>query len=426
VSVEQIVIGNEAADKLVAFLDDAHWRRVLIVDDPNTAEVAGDELSAALNAAGHTVTRHQFLERSDLLADQSALNAVRNRLETDEPDGAIAVGSGVINDVTRYATFLERRPYIAFPTAASMDGYASNVAAMQFDGLKLTFAAHAPRAIFADPAVLASAPKPMTIWGLGDLLGKATAHFDWRLARGLFGEHFCPEVEDVVARPMRRATQITQALCAGDPVALGELIDGLILSGIAMSMFGNSRPASGCEHHASHFWDLLAFRGMRPHHPHGLQVGYATRFALRIQRAALARIEEIAPPFLTVAQPSKEEAAWIGPDNSALAEVRRDKERALDAASTSAGEDLMSFANVRTLLDEAEQVFDEVDAALATAGFPLAVGFAGVDEAALRATFRYANRLRSRYSVLSLLESQRALKGIDDEIVSSTLIGDHA
>ena len=60
----------------------------------------------------------------------------------------------------------------------------------------------------------------------------------------------------------------------------------LIDSGLAMAAVGSSRPASGCEHHASHLWDLLAGRGVRPRALHGLQVGYATVFAMRLQRYA--------------------------------------------------------------------------------------------------------------------------------------------
>ena len=56
-----------------------------------------------------------------------------------------------------------------------MDGYASSVAAMQVDGVKVTYPARAPGAIFADPRVCAAAPAELTRAGIGDLLGKATA-----------------------------------------------------------------------------------------------------------------------------------------------------------------------------------------------------------------------------------------------------------
>ena len=92
------------------------------------------------------------------------------------------MGSGVITDITRYAAHLEDRDFVSVPTAASMDGYASGVAAMEFGGVKVTYPARAPLAIFADPAVLAAAPAELTRSGLGDLLGKATARIDWLAA----------------------------------------------------------------------------------------------------------------------------------------------------------------------------------------------------------------------------------------------------
>src|SRR5258707_12042470 len=82
------------------------------------------------------------------------------------------------------------------------------------------------------------------------------------------------------------ATANVEWVMEGEPSAVVGLLEGLIESGIAMALVGSSRPASGCEHHASHFWDLLASRGLRAHAPHGLQVGYATRFAMRLQRFA--------------------------------------------------------------------------------------------------------------------------------------------
>ena len=86
-------------------------------------------------------------------------------------------------------------------------------------------------------------------------------------------------------------------LMAGEPAALRDLLDGLIESGLNIARFGNSRPASGLEHHASHFWDLLASRGMHEQASHGLQVGYATGFGMRMQRYAFGGgVPELSPP----------------------------------------------------------------------------------------------------------------------------------
>ena len=167
-----------------------------------------------------------------------------------------------------------------------MDGYASSLAAMQVEGVKVTYPARAPVAIYADPRVAAAAPPELTRAGLGDLLAKATARVDWLASHLLYGEPFDADVAELIASPLRFAVENTSRVVAGEPAAVGELLDGLIRSGLAMARAGSSRPASGCEHHASHFWDLVAAHGRREHGSHGLQVGYATRFAMRLQRFA--------------------------------------------------------------------------------------------------------------------------------------------
>ncbi|EQD53494.1 3-dehydroquinate synthase, partial [mine drainage metagenome] len=166
---------------------------------------------------------------------EHAVGAVRDAHASARPDGVLAVGAGVVNDVTRYATFLDGVSYVSVPTAPSMDGYASSVAAMQFDGVKVTLPAHAPCGIFADPVVLAAAPPEMIVWGFGDLIGKATARFDWVLGHGASGEPFCEMVEARVLVPLTRCVEDVGNLLAGDEDAIVALTTGLVESGVAMA-----------------------------------------------------------------------------------------------------------------------------------------------------------------------------------------------
>ena len=102
---------------------------------------------------------------------------------------------------------------------------------------------------------------------------------------------------DLMLEPLEFAVSQAARIADAQPEAVAELLRGLIQSGRAIALAGSSRPASGCEHHASHFWDLLAARGLREHGSHGLQVGYATRFALRLQRFAYAGpLRSLRPP----------------------------------------------------------------------------------------------------------------------------------
>ncbi|MCU1490754.1 MAG: glycerol-phosphate dehydrogenase [Acidimicrobiaceae bacterium] len=414
--LEELVLKEGALESLGAFLQAKGWRELVVVGDANTFEVLGERVVADLVSGGHLLTPVVFPERHGLLADEAATDRVRAAIATSGAPAAIVVGSGTLNDITRYASFLEGRPYCSVPTAASMDGYASSVAAMQFGGVKLTFPAQAPLAIFTEPSVLAGAPSEMTTWGLGDLSGKVSACFDWRLGHAVTGEPYCPAVESRVLTPLAECVGAVDRILSGDEEGIAVLASGLIESGVAMAMQGNSRPASGSEHHASHFWDLLAYRGLRAHAPHGLQVAYATGFVGALQRAALDGLDlplvEVPGAF------AEDEVAWLGEGDPTLAGVREQKATAFVDYSRRWPPPAADVENLQERLVALGPLFQQVDVALARAGVPTSPGFLEVDQDMLAATLRFANRLRSRFSVLDLLESQGRLAPEVDRLLS--------
>lgn len=417
VAIDEIVVSASAIERLAASAGAQRWRDVLLVMDPNTEEAAGSRVARELADAGVHPATLRFADRAGLAANEDAVAVARARLRAMDPDGVVAVGSGVLTDITRFAAHREGRGFVSVPTAASMDGYASSLAAMEFGGVKVTFPAVAPRAIFADPAVLAAAPAELTRSGLGDLLGKASARTDWMAAHLLYGEAFCPAVDARVREPLIYAAEHVDAVLRHEPAAIERLAHGLLQSGIAMAMVGSSRPASGCEHHASHFWDLLAARGLRDHAPHGLQVGYATQFAMRLQRFAFGGgVTALARPLDREAE-AGEERAWLGEPSPAIEEAMLQKRRfiAEHAGRWPAGEE--HWAALRARLSPALELFPAIERALAAAGMPAEPDVLGIDPATLRAAFRYGNRLRARYTVIDFLEGQGAL----DEALDAAL-----
>ncbi len=419
VDIRRVAIAADANERLAAHAGAERWRAALLVMDPNTEEAAGSSVARELEGAGVRVVRLRFAARSGLRADDEAVTTVRRVMREREDAAAIAVGSGVITDVVRYAAHLEDRDFVSVPTAASMDGYASSMAAMERRGVKVTFPARAPEAIFADPAVIAAAPPEMTRSGLGDLLGKGTARTDWLAGHLLYGEAFCGEVDARMLRPLTYAAGHADAVLSGERAAVERLLGGLVESGIAMAMMGSSRPASGCEHHASHFWDLLAGRGRRPHAPHGLQVGYATRFAMGLQRFAFAGgVPTLAPPR-RVELLDAGAREWLGdPPPDTVVEATEGK-RAFLAANAGRWPDESEWDELRSRLADPLQLFPAIESALGAADIPTAPGFLGIDEATLRATFRYSNRLRARYTTVDFLEGQ----GMLDDPIEAALGG---
>ena len=134
---------------------------------------------------------------------------------------------------------------MSYPTAASMDGFVSSVAAMTIDGRKVTLPSKAPVALFAYPSVFSSAPLRLTLSGVGDILGKYISLFDWRAAHYLMEEVLDDKLIDLINRAIDK-------MLALDPEDAGfstAVMEGLVMTGMTIQYHGSSRAASGAEHH---------------------------------------------------------------------------------------------------------------------------------------------------------------------------------
>jgi glycerol-1-phosphate dehydrogenase [NAD(P)+] len=413
----EVVIAEDALARLAERVASERWSGALVVMDPNTREAAGADAASELSQAGVDVCELVFEAREGLLAGRDEVQRVRDRIV--EGRALVAVGSGVITDIVRYAAHRSERDFLSVPTAASMDGYASSVAALQLDGFKVTYPARAPLAIYADPRVVAGAPPELTRAGIGDLLAKASARTDWLAANLLYGERFDPQVAQRVQGPLSVASSTVPELLAGDPKAIEALLGGLVESGVAMAIFGSSRPASGCEHHASHFWDLLAARGLRPHAPHGLQAGYATHFAMRLQRFAFAgAVATLAPPAAPTDPLGQADARdWLGDPSAEIVDAVAEKQRFVMKRAGAWPVDQPAWEAVRSRIAPALAQAAGIERALTLAGIPGEPGYLDVDERMLRATFRHATRLRARYTTVDFLEGQGALESAIDAML---------
>ena len=209
----------------------------------------------------------------------------------------IAFGSGTIHDLTRYTAFKLNIPFLSVPTAASVDGFASTVAAMTFKGFKVTIPAKAPLAIFADTAIISRAPRYLTAAGVGDLLAKFTALVDWKISHLLTGEYLCDKIVTITEEALQTLLNVIDDLALQKEEAFEPLMYGLILSGLGMQMIGNSRPASGAEHHLSHLWEMHVIND-EIKALHGEKVGVGLSYVCERYRSLLELKE--APAFKEV------------------------------------------------------------------------------------------------------------------------------
>lgn len=235
-----------------------------------------------------------LLPGSGLHADEYSTADMLAKLEPDV-EVIFAIGGGPLHDIVRYCARERGIPFVSIPTAASCDGFSAEVAAMTWGGIKKTMSCQAPVLVVADTDILRAAPKHLLLSGIGDVLGKYIALAEWRMAHVLTGESFCQSIHDHMKNAVDRIWDNCVPALAGDSEALADVTAGLMLSGIAMQLFGNSRPASGAEHHISHLLEIdpeALSLGCRA--SHGEKVGVGTLLVSR-EYHRLAEIEDISP-----------------------------------------------------------------------------------------------------------------------------------
>ena len=217
-----------------------------------------------------------ILPAENLHADNHAVDLLMAQLPA-HCDYLIAIGSGSIHDLTRYCAYERNIPFVSCPTAASVDGFCSSVAAMTWHGFKKTLTAVSPKIVVADLDVISQAPMFLTRSGFGDMIGKYIALSDWKIGHLLTGEHFCEKIYTMTREATSAVLESADGVCRGEAAAYGNLIYGLLMSGLAMQLMGNSRPASGAEHHISHLIEMQPESlGLSSTALHGEKVGVGT------------------------------------------------------------------------------------------------------------------------------------------------------
>ena len=285
VDIQAIRVGSGVIQELPGILRDLGASHIFLVADNYTYEAAGRQVEQLLDQAGLAYHKRVFQTETPLVPNEYALGSVLAAM-TSQDDMLLAVGSGTLNDVTKYVSARTGIPYVIAATAPSMDGYASTVAPTILDGFKTTLPAVYPAAIVADVDILKDAPMPMLTAGFGDIIGKFTSLADWRLSHQLNGEYYCPEVAGVIEAAVETCAANAKALAQREPQAIQAVTEALILSGLAMGMVGVSRPASGAEHQMAHYWEMDALRRGEVHPLHGNAVGVGTVLAASLYEMA--------------------------------------------------------------------------------------------------------------------------------------------
>lgn len=200
----------------------------------------------------------------------------------------VGIGGGKVIDAAKYAAYLRKLPFISVPTSASSDGFSSASASLTVEGRRASVPARLAYGIIADTEVIKSAPEKFLYSGIGDMVSKITALYDW-IFEEQAGYSVVNDFAVMIAKKAVNSFVRTPFESVQDDLFLRELLDSLAMSGIANEIAGSSAPTSGSEHLISHALDKM----LEQPQLHGVQVGIATYLMSRVQDHRYKRVNTI-------------------------------------------------------------------------------------------------------------------------------------
>lgn len=395
----------------------------VLVADSVTWEVAGPQVEASLRDAGCTMVEpYVYPGRPTLYAKHENCGPLVESLRGHDAI-PVAVGAGTLNDLVKRAAYEVERPFMVVGTAASMDGYTAFGASLAVAGHKQTMTCPAPRAMVADIKVLVDAPDRMTASGYGDLIGKVPAGADWIIADALGIEPIDDAVWQRVQGPLRQAVGSPAELQAGDRAAMEALIEGLVMSGLAMQAAQSSRPASGAEHQFSHLWEMEGLgRDDDPPLSHGFKVGLGTISLAALYERVLERdLASIDVAAVVDAWPSRSEMEQsVREAHDLLADMAVDQTLGKYVTAEQLAARLERLREIWPALRQrlADQLLPpgELEEMLRTAGCPTRPSDIGLSIEDFRATYTRSGMIRTRYTLLDLAKEAGILEACVDEL----------
>ena len=419
-NINKVIIENGAINKVPGVVKELGCKKVLLVADSNTYEVAGKKVAALLKENGVAYKSFVYKVTRDLVPDEEAVGKLLLQVEKTT-DLIITVGSGVLNDIVKFVSCRTSIPSIVVATAPSMDGYASDSSALIIDNLKTSVVSSYPTVIIGDTDILKKAPMRMILAGLGDMIGKYSALSDWQVSRIINGEYYCDVTARISSDAIKKCVDNIEGVKKRENAAVENVMDGLVRTGIAMSFVGNSRPASGAEHHMSHFWEMKFLFEGKEALLHGTKVGLTSIIVAKLYEMLAVRkvdFEESVRKAHTF-----DEKAWkqsisdlygkAAPGILAMSE--KDDRNSIEKRIARIQIIKDNFADIIKIAKAAESEA-RVKSIMNDAGAPVKPQEVGVDKQTVIDSISMAKEVRPRYTILNLLSDLGLLEEFINEM----------
>ncbi|PSQ43293.1 NAD(P)-dependent glycerol-1-phosphate dehydrogenase [Halobacteriales archaeon SW_7_68_16] len=300
-----VVVGHGVLDETVAAVDELHLAgRPLVVTSPTPRRVAGEQVFDLFADAGADPAE-EVIERATFGAVEDVVAAARDA----EAGYLVGVGGGKVIDVTKMAAEEVGVGFVSVPTAASHDGIVSGRASIPEGDTRHSVAAEPPLAVVADTDVLADAPWELTTAGCADIISNFTAVRDWQLAHRLKNVAYSEYAGALSQMTAEMLVDNADSVRPGLEESAWVVVKALVSSGVAMSIDGTSRPASGAEHLFSHQLDRTAPDPAF----HGHQVGIGAIMTEYLHTGADGRWKAIRSALASIDAPTSAEELGIDP-----------------------------------------------------------------------------------------------------------------
>ena len=259
-------IGKGALDSIGSYMKEAAFEQVVIYFGNGLIDLFGGRVMESLKQSGIHVLEYREIDTIDIDDIIGMAFSLPSKTQA-----VISIGGGKVIDAGKYAAFLKNLPFISVPTSSSSDGFSSASASLIVEGRRTSVPARLACGIIVDTEVIRTAPEKFIYSGIGDMVSKITAIYDWVYEAEL-GYSQLNDFAVMIAKKAVNSFVRTPYQSIKDELFLKELLDSLAMSGIANEIAGSSAPTSGSEHLISHALDKL----LELPQLHGIQVGVAT------------------------------------------------------------------------------------------------------------------------------------------------------
>lgn len=276
-------VGAGVLDHIGDYLQEEDFKNAVIYFGNGLIELFGMKVMDSLKTAGIEVLEYREIDTVCIDDIVEMAFTLPGKVQT-----IIAIGGGKVIDAGKYAAFLRNLPFISVPTSSSSDGFSSASASLIVEGKRTSVPARLAYGIIVDTQVIRTAPERFIYSGIGDMVSKITALYDWQFEAAA-GYARVNDFAVMIAKKAVNSFVRTPFQRISEELFLRELLDSLAMSGIANEIAGSSAPTSGSEHLISHALDKL----LEQPQLHGIQVGIATYLMARVQDHRYVRVNTI-------------------------------------------------------------------------------------------------------------------------------------